>query len=140
MKLLLFISLVAFGIVKSHAQSIDFEQLVMKYSKAGDEQNSETLSALTHETFRIIWHDGDKTELSNIPREVHLQKIRDREFGGDTRKATLLETIWFDDVNAALKITMEGEKATMKSLLSLVNFGGEWKIVQELVTAEFKGS
>ena len=95
------------------------------------------INELTHGDFRIMWHDDQNEKVMNIPKAAYLEKLSSKEFGGDNREVNILKVITIDKTNAAVHARLTGEKAVMSSIFSLTNLGGDWKIVQELVTAEF---
>ncbi len=111
--------------------------LVISFSKAGDDQSVEVLEDLTHPDFRIIWHDAKNPEAINISRESYLDKILKKEFGGDRRRVEVKDIRIFGEGNASVQVILTGEKSKMFSFLSLANIDGEWKVIQEFVTAEF---
>jgi hypothetical protein len=73
-----------------------------------------------------------------VSRPVYLMKIASEEWGGEERTMKDLKVISFDDTNLVAKVSLVGVSATMHSMISMVNHGGEWKMISELVTASFK--
>jgi hypothetical protein len=72
------------------------------------------------------------TEVSVMPREVYLDKIKSKEFGGDDRKLKI-EDINVNGTNASTKVTFKGSKMTFVSIILLVKDGnGQWKLISEV--------
>ena len=106
---------------------------IVAFMKAGDEQNVTKLETLLDTEFRVVMNRlfGSKT-VSSLNREAYLDKISNKEFGGDSRKVKI-ETIIVNENTATAKVKTEGAKMSMSSLLSLVEDDmGNWKIVEDL--------
>lgn len=115
----------------------DVIQVIESYVKAVDQQNVNSVNKFMEEDFRIIWHDGENPGYSLINKEVYLAKLSTKEWGGDPREIEVLGFSHFENSNATIQVKLKGKKATMYSFFSVVNKSGDWKIVQELVTARF---
>ncbi len=117
----------------SDAQSI--EKAIIGFSKAGDTYDTEALEKYLDPNYRIIMNQlfGSK-ELSIMSRNVYLEKIRTKVFGGDNRKLTF-NAVLINSNTASVKVTMEGKKATFISILQLLkNSQGEWKLISDMPT------
>ncbi len=126
---------VCFGLVSS-AQMNDekaIEVVIHSFAEAGDQQNVEALSDCLDESYRIVMNQlfGSK-EVSVMAREVYLQKIKAKEFGGDSRN-TEVETILVNGNTASAKVIFKGKQMTFVSIIGLVkNAKGDWKMVSEV--------
>lgn len=118
------------------AQSTDQQQIthvIKAFARAGDEQNADELEKYLDSNHRLILNQlfGSK-EVAIMPREVYLEKIRTKVFGGDTREVTIDELTVFQTA-ATAKVTMKGKKSTVVALMQLIrNAAGEWKIVSDI--------
>jgi hypothetical protein len=119
------------------SQSKFAQEVILTYLSGGHHRDLPKLESVLHDDFRIIWHDQQKTEHAVVPRSVYLMKIASEEWGGEERTMKDLKVISFDDTNLVAKVSLVGVSATMHSMISMVNHGGEWKMVSELVTASF---
>lgn len=116
----------------------ELKKAITNYAKAGDNQNVATLKSLLHDQHRLVWHDGKKAPFI-LDKTGYVSKIEAKEWGGDQRKVTIESVESFDGVNATVKAVLDGEKSQMRSIFSLIKVDGEWKIIEELVNATFKG-
>ena len=96
------------------------------------------MDALLHDTYRVLWHDGQKAEAIVVDKETYLSKIRSKEWGGDKRTVNIEQVQITDDANAVVKAIFIGDKADFHGYYSLINNDGTWQIVQDFVTAKFK--
>jgi len=72
------------------------------------------------------------TEVSVISRDVYLEKIRMKEFGGDNRKVEI-ESIVQNGATASAKVSFIGSEMTFISILTLLKSGDDqWKLLSEL--------
>ncbi len=106
-----------------------------KFAHSGDVQDAATLDQLLDDNFRIVMNQlfGSK-EVIVMSKEVYLEKIKNKEFGGDKRKVHI-EDLKIVGKSAQAKVTLKGSKATFISLIQLVmNSQGEWKLVSDVPT------
>ena len=115
----------------------EIKKVVTSYAGAGDRQDVEVIKALLHDQHRLVWNDGTKAPFI-LDKSGYVAKIETKEWGGDKRKVSIEAVENFDGVNATVKAILDGEKAQMRSIFSLVKVEGEWKIIEELVNATFK--
>ncbi len=115
----------------------EVKKVVMNYAKAGDDQDVPQLKNLLHDQHRLVWHDGTKPPFV-LDKSGYISKIESKEWGGDIRKVKVEAIENFDGVNATVKVILDGKKAQMRSIFSLIKVEGEWKIIEELVNATFK--
>jgi len=122
-----------------YAQSPSDTKAVTKaihdFAKAGDRQDVASLEQLLDSNYRVVMNQLFGSEgAAVLPREAYLQKIRNKEFGGDKRKVTI-EDLQINGKNASAKVTLAGSKMTMVSFFQLIcNKDGEWKLIQDLPT------
>lgn len=119
-----------------HGQSSDEKQIhqtIAAFSKAGDQHMVSKLDELLDDNYRVVMNRlfGSK-EVSVIPKSVYLDKIGTKEWGGDKRKVTV-ENLSINGTTAFAKVTLNGNKATFISLMSLVkNENGVWKLISDI--------
>ena len=108
------------------------KKTITAFAKAGDRNDAQALGKHLDANYRIVMNRmfGSK-EVSVMPREVYLQKIKDKEFGGDKRKLTF-EKIVINGPTASAKVVFKGSKMTFVSLITLVrNENGVWQLVND---------
>lgn len=119
----------------SHAQEAEekaIKEVVTSFIAAGDAQDAEQMDALLDTHYRVVMNRlFGSAEVSVLPRNVYLEKIRTKEFGGDKRELSFEEMI-LNGRLASVKVRTTGEKMSMVSLLTLVKDGeGNWKLVED---------
>ncbi len=108
------------------------EEVIHKFSKAGDESDITTIDAILDDNFRIIMNRmfGSK-KVGIMPKSGYLKKIKSKEWGGYER-ATTIENIVINGNLASAKVTHVSKKATMVSLVLLVKAAdNEWKLISD---------
>lgn len=125
-----------------HALPQDPEKAVQAaieaYVRAGDEQDVDALQAVLHDQYRLLMHDGQKPDIFIVDKAGYLDKIATKTWGGDTRKILVEAIMLTGEGNATAKVSLTGQQADFFTYYSLVNTGGEWKIIQDLATVTFK--
>lgn len=108
------------------------KQVITDFMKAGDQQDVAALEAVLDTHYRVVMNRlFGSSEVAVLPREVYLQKIAAKEFGGDKRKLDFQEFL-INGITASVKVKSTGEKMSMVSLLTLVQDDkGSWKIVED---------
>ena len=104
-------------------------------AEAADNSNAAELGKYLDENYRIVMNQlFGSTEISVMPKEVYLDKIEKKEFGGDERDVTI-ENITINGKTANAQVIFKGKKMTFRSLVTLVQDAtGNWKIIQEAPT------
>ncbi len=126
------------GVGYAQTEEEAIAKTIKQFLAAGDQQDAANLDQVLHTDFRLLWHDGNKAEIFNADRATFLSQFEKKEWGGDKRQVSIEQTNLFSGSNAMVKVISKGSKAEMNSLFALVKVEDDWKIVQELVTAEFK--
>ncbi|MEO9475168.1 MAG: nuclear transport factor 2 family protein [Cyclobacteriaceae bacterium] len=113
----------------------DVENAIMKFAKAGDENDVQKLSQVLDPNYRIVMNQlFGNTATVIIDRAAYLSKIESKEWGGDKRVVNVLK-VDVNGNNASAKVEMVGEKMTMTSYFLLVkDVNGKWKLVTDLPT------
>jgi ketosteroid isomerase-like protein len=125
-------ALTFFGLL-ARAQSKEVKEVketVLAFAKAGDAQDAELLGTYLDEHYRVVMNRlFGNTELVVMTREVYLAKIRNKEFGGDTR-TLVFHDIQVNGQTAVVRVRMEGSKLTLESTLLLTqDTKGKWRLV-----------
>ncbi len=124
-----------FTVFNLQAQKEDIQEIkkiIQQFSDAGDEQDFQTLDALLDDNYRIVMNRlfGSK-EVSVMPKQAYLSKIKSKEFGGDKREVKIHEVL-VNGNTATAKVTLKGQKATFISFLDLVKTeNGAWKLISD---------
>ncbi len=139
MKQTLLIALIIMTSITANAQKEvkAINHTITAFAQAGDNNDAEALAQHLDANFRIVMNQlfGSK-EVAVMPREVYLEKIKNKEFGGDTRQLTI-ENVVVNGLNASAMVTYKGSKMTFVALTTLVkDAGGTWKLVSEVPTVK----
>lgn len=108
------------------------KKIITAFALAGDRNDAVLLNKQLHDNYRIVMNQlfGSK-ELAIMDKPTYLEKIRSKEFGGDTRKL-IFEKIIINGNTAVAKVIMKGEKSTFHSIISLVkNANNKWKLISD---------
>ncbi|MGH1366444.1 MAG: nuclear transport factor 2 family protein [Calditrichia bacterium] len=124
------------ALLSGYAQASDAKEInttISGFAKAGDMNDAEKLAGYLDSNYRVVMNRlFGSSEVSIMSREVYLEKIRTKEFGGDTRKVKV-ENLVINGTTASAKVTMMGKKATFISLITLLkNAKGQWKLVSDV--------
>ena len=137
MKTIILMSIFAlFGTVSCNAQTSDeqmIKQTIIEFSKAGDANDADKLATYLDGNYRIVMNRlFGSTEVAIMPKDVYLEKIKTKEYGGDTRKVEI-ESITLNGSTASAKVSFVGTKMTFVSILILIKDGNnQWKIVSDV--------
>jgi hypothetical protein len=113
--------------------SADIKETIAAFAKAGDDRDAATMEKYLDENFRIVMNRlFGSAAVTILSRSVYLEKIKNKEFGGDKRKVTV-EEIVLNGTSACAKVTFAGTKMTFVSLITLVKSeSGQWKLVSDV--------
>lgn len=119
----------------SHAQKTDREVIIktiQAFANAGDDNDYIQLDKLLDNNYRVVMNRlFGSTDVSIVPKAVYLEKIRSKEWGGDTRILTI-EEVLLNNTTASAKVVFEGTKMTFVSILMLVkNADNEWVLISD---------
>jgi hypothetical protein len=114
----------------SEKQSI--EECIIGFAKAGDLNDATALSAYLDANYRVVMNRlFGSEEAQVVDKTFYLDKIRSKEWGGDTRTISV-EGILINGDSATAKVKLVGEKSTVSSLFLLVkNAEGDWQIISD---------
>ena len=109
------------------------KELITAFSLAGDQNDAVALDNYLDDHYRVVMNRlfGSK-EVSIMNKEVYLEKIRNKEFGGDNRKVNI-EQITLNGTTATVKVLLEGSKMSFNSLITLVkDEENKWKLISDV--------
>ncbi len=109
------------------------KQTVIAFAKAGDAQDSEKLATYLDDNYRIVMNRlfGGKA-VAVMPKDVYLENIRTKKFGGDPRTLTFKE-VMINGNTAMVRVDMKGSKSTMHSIILLAQTeAGNWLLVSDM--------
>jgi ketosteroid isomerase-like protein len=126
--------------MEANAQSSDLSQIeatITGFTKAGDQSNSEKVSSYLDDNYRIVMNQlFGSTEVSVVPKSLYLEKIKSKEWGGDTRVITI-KNVNVNGKTASAKVIQKGTKSTFVSTMVLLkDNAGNWKIVCDIPIIE----
>ncbi len=133
------ILIVLMGILTSTAAFSQKEEIkkvknvITAFAKAADTNDADQLSTYLDKNFRVVMNRlFGSTEVSILTKEVYVEKIRSKEYGGDKRTVTI-ENVVINGNTSSAQVTFKGEKMTFVSLITLVqNEAGDWKLVSDM--------
>jgi len=110
----------------------DVKKAITAFSKAGDNNNVTELNKYLDDNYRVVMNRlFGSTEVSVMPKAVYVEKIKTKEFGGDTRVLTI-ENVVINSTSASAKVTFKGSKMTFVSLIILIkDSSGAWKLISD---------
>lgn len=116
---------------KSEMKNI--ETTIIKFAKAGDENNAENLATYLDDNYRIVMNRlFGSAEVSIMPKSLYLEKIASKEFGGDKRTLTI-ENMLVNGTSACAKVTFKSAKMTSVSIIVLIqDANGKWKLISDV--------
>lgn len=119
------------------SESTLVKETITAFAKAADNSDAADMEQYLDENFRIVMNRLFGSNTVNImPREVYLEKIRTKEFGGENRKIQIEEVI-MNGATACAKVTFQGAKMTFVSLMTLIKSeSGTWKLVSDVPTVK----
>ena len=137
-QILTFSLLLIFLSPTAKAQNVEteaIEKTILQFSKAADEQSVKDLEAVLDENYRVVMNRlFGSTTATVLTKNAYLNKIRNKEFGGDKRTVNI-ENILINGETASVKATFKGEKMTFVSIMTLIkNADGQWLLVSDLPT------
>ncbi|KAA1241568.1 nuclear transport factor 2 family protein [Aquimarina sp. RZ0] len=108
------------------------KQTIISFSKAADKNDTKALDTYLDDNYRVVMNRlfGSK-KVVVLPKSAYLDKIRTKEWGGDTRKVTF-ENVIVNNTAASAKVIFKGTKATFVSLINMVkDTNGNWKLISD---------
>lgn len=134
MKTLMLLTLIGIN-MNLNAQKEDEKAItttIETFAKAGDNNDRETLATTLDDNYRIIMNrlfGGDVVSI--MGKEVYLEKIATKEYGGDSREVEV-KSITIVGTTACVNVLFKGQKMTFDTIMILVkNKGAEWKIISD---------
>ncbi len=115
------------------SEEIAIKNVIIAFSKAGDANDAQKLSAYLDDNYRIVMNRlfGSK-EVSVMSKSAYLEKIKTKEFGGDKRTVTIQNSI-INGTSAVVKVAFKGAKMTFVSLITLIKKeNGTWILVSDV--------
>ena len=122
--------------VDSFAQNQDLrsiEQLIHTFAKAGDNNDAELLSSCLDDNYRVVMNRlFGSEELSVMPKSIYVEKIKNKEFGGDKREVEIKD-VNINGNSATSTVIFKGQKAVFHSFLVMVkNKNGSWRLISDI--------
>lgn len=109
------------------------QETIVGFSKAGDNNDADQLATYLDDNYRIVMNRlFGSSEVAVMPKDIYLEKIKTKEFGGDNRKVEI-ESILFNGSTATAKVSFVGSTMTLVSILVLVkDENNNWKLVSDV--------
>ncbi|RMA56745.1 nuclear transport factor 2 family protein [Ulvibacter antarcticus] len=121
--------------LNTYAQSSDTVEItntINSFAKAGDNNDVQELEKYLDGNYRIVMNRlFGSNEVNIMPRNIYLEKIKTKEYGGDNRRVNI-DNITINGNTACAKVVFNGTKLTFTSIIILIkNEEGLWKLVNE---------
>ncbi|PIB38432.1 nuclear transport factor 2 family protein [Maribacter sp. 4G9] len=131
--LLVFTLLIITSCTAQNDDKSQIQEVLTKFCKAGDENDTKELATCLDDNYRIVMNRlFGSTEVSIMDKAVYLDKIKAKEFGGDSRTLTI-ENIILNGTTASAKVVLKGTKSSFISLITLVQDAqGYWKLIGDM--------
>ncbi|WP_430907906.1 nuclear transport factor 2 family protein [Maribacter sp. 2-571] len=113
------------------------KEVITAFAKAGDSNDYEALDAYLDDNYRVVMNRlfGSK-QVAILPKTVYVDKIKSKEFGGDTRELTF-KNITVNGLTASAEVIFVGSKMTFHSIMLLAkNEENVWKLVSDMPVVE----
>lgn len=129
----LFALIITLNCSAQSAEEAAIEATIMGFAQAGDNNDADQLDTYLDDNYRVVMNRlFGSTEVAVMPKSVYLEKIRNKEFGGDDRKV-VIESITQNGATASAKVSLVGNKMTFVSLLTLIkDEEGKWKLISDV--------
>ena len=124
MKKSIFLSCIAvlFAALSGQSQTDEkaIKNAINNFSKAGDKNDIKALEKYLDPNYQVVMNRlfGSK-EVSIVKRADYLNKIKTKEWGGDTRKLSYANIV-VNGATASAQVTFTGSKMTFISIITLV--------------------
>ena len=108
------------------------ESVIRSFAKAADQNDAALLGTYLDENYRIVMNRlFGSPDVSVVSKADYLAKIESKEWGGDNREVTIMQTI-VNGTTASVHASLKGEKATFISLYTLIKDAeGNWKLASD---------
>lgn len=109
------------------------KERILQFASAADSQDATALQNLLDPHFQILMNQlFGSQEVVALDKSTYLNKIRNKEFGGEKRTVKIQQVL-LNGNTATAKVLFQGQKMTFSSLLGLVkNKDGVWQIVTDM--------
>jgi Putative lumazine-binding len=107
-------------------------QIIQHFARASDKRDVQTLDALLHPAFRVVFNVKPGSQPSVLDRTQYIQMARDGKIGG-LERSVVVANVSLTNGFATGTSRMEHEKAAFESIFSLIQVNGQWMLLQEAV-------
>lgn len=129
----LFALIITFNCTAQSSEEAAIQETIIAFAKAGDNNDVDKLDTYLDENYRVVMNRlFGSTEVAVMPKSVYLEKIRNKEFGGDNRQVEI-QSITQNGTTANAKVSLVGTQMTFVSLLTLIkDEEGQWKLISDV--------
>ncbi len=111
---------------------IKIEQNIRSLVMAADARDTNQVSALLANDFRVVLHDfPEEGKTTVLDKSTYLQMMREGKIGGESRKVTI-ESIQESGNIASAKVILESEEKYFHSHYQLVRYGDVWMFMHDM--------
>ena len=113
------------------------ELTITGFLEAGDQNDVEKLAEFIDDNYRVVMNQlFGSTDVLIISKDLYIEKIGSKEWGGDTRIVTI-ENILVNGNTASARVISAGSKATFISTMILIKDNeGNWKLITDIPIVE----
>lgn len=130
--LVMIVSMIGFSATSQTEAETAIEHVIVGFAKAADQNDAEKLDTYLDSNYRIVMNRlFGSSEVTITPRDVYLEKIKSKEWGGDEREIKI-HSITVNGETASAHVSLIGKKATFISIFTLVkNADNKWKLISD---------
>ncbi len=137
MKVLLLMSIAFLAGVLGYSQTTDEEQIketITQFASAADKQDVQELEEVLDGNYRVVMNQLMGSDgVIIVDKEMYLNKIRTKEWGGDKRKVDIGQ-ITLNGKSATAKVTFKGKMTFVSLMLLVQDANGTWKMIGDIPT------
>lgn len=113
------------------------KKIVLKHLDGSAHRDIAKMDAVLQDNFRIVVNDVNKGAVMALDKKTMLGLYEQGKFGGEVKEIDIISVDVQDNLNAVVKVKETGKKAIFHEYFTLVQIGGEWKIIGELAYLEY---
>ncbi len=112
---------------------INAKESLIAYLNAGDIRDTKALDILMHKDYRVVFKDLAKNETSIINKDLYIEYIEKKIFGGVPREIVKIKLGEEDAYLASFFVITKSKSGEMISYFTLIKENDKWQVLQDLV-------
>ncbi len=123
----------------SGASDAPIAEAIRGFARAGDTQDVQALDRVVHSGFRVVFRVAGSDDVTVLDRTKYREMLEAKKLGGSRRKLEIM-SVQQSGGMANVHVRMEGTDATFEGVMTLVQNGGRWKLIQDATVYTPKGN